>query len=223
MKKLLIIILLVAGSMLPHECQAQIPIVSIITTALKKVIVAIDLQIQQLQNKTIWLQDAQKTLENTLSELKLQEIGDWVEKQRKLYADYFEELDKVKTVIADYHRIKEITSMEASMLSQYKSAYALFQQDSHFTASELDYMYRVYSGILDESLRNIDQLSAVINSFATQMTDEARVKIIDQVARNVEANYLDLQQFNNQNKMISLERSKSEQEISAVKKLYDLP
>jgi hypothetical protein len=84
-------------------------------------------------------------------------------------------------------------------------------------------MYRVYSGILDESLRNIDQLSAVINSFATQMTDEARVKIIDQVARNVEANYLDLQQFNNQNKMISLERSKSEQEISAVKKLYDLP
>jgi hypothetical protein len=209
--------------MLPSQSQAQIPVVSIITTALKKVIVAIDLQIQQLQNKTIWLQDAQKTLENTLSELKLGEIGDWVEKQRKLYADYFEELDKVKTVIADYHRIKEITSMEASMLSQYKSAYALFQQDSHFTAAELDYMYRVYSGILDESLKNIDQLAAVINSFATQMTDESRVRIIDQVVRNVETSYLDLQQFGNQNKMISLERSKSEQEVSVVKMLYGLP
>ena len=54
----------------------------VVKAAVKKVIKAIDLQIQRLQNKTIWLQNAQKTLENTLSKLKLDEISDWTEKQK---------------------------------------------------------------------------------------------------------------------------------------------
>jgi len=67
--------------------EAQIPIADIIKEGVKKVIIAIDLRIQRLQNETIWLQNAQKTLENQMSKLKLGEISDWVEKQRKLYDD----------------------------------------------------------------------------------------------------------------------------------------
>ena len=70
--------------------------------AIKKVIKAVDLQIQRLQNKTIWLQNAQKTLENKMAKLKLEEISDWVEKQRKLYDDYFQELWKVKSALTYY-------------------------------------------------------------------------------------------------------------------------
>src|SRR5260221_13291276 len=79
-----------------QKTNAQVPILEIIKEGIIKVIVAVDLKIQRLQNKTIWLQNAQKTLENTMSKLRLDEIGDWVEKQRKLYADYFDELRKVK-------------------------------------------------------------------------------------------------------------------------------
>lgn len=68
-----------------QQANAQIPIAEIIKQAITKVIKAVDLKIQRLQNKTIWLQNAQKTLENKMSELKLTEIKDWVEKLRKLY------------------------------------------------------------------------------------------------------------------------------------------
>ena len=91
-----------------QKTEAQIPILEIIKQGIKKVIIAVDLKIQRLQNKTIWLQNAQKTLENTMSKLKLDEISDWVEKQRKLYADYFDELWKVKAALTYYHRVKEI-------------------------------------------------------------------------------------------------------------------
>ena len=43
-----------------QEAKAVAAIVVIIREAIKKVIKAVDLMIQRLQNKTIWLQNAQK-------------------------------------------------------------------------------------------------------------------------------------------------------------------
>jgi transcriptional regulator len=58
-----------------QETEAQIPVLEIIRQGIKKVIIAVDLKIQRLQNKTIWLQNAQKTIENAMSKLRLDEIG----------------------------------------------------------------------------------------------------------------------------------------------------
>jgi hypothetical protein len=122
------------------KADAQIPIADIIKAAVKKVIKAVDLKIQRLQNKTIWLQNAQKTLENKMSQLKLTEIKDWVQKQKKLYEDYFQELWKVKAAIANYKRVKDIIEQQLAMVSEYKGAWSLFRQDKNFTPEELDYM-----------------------------------------------------------------------------------
>ena len=86
MKKLFVTIGFVLFSLTfpVQDIQAQDPITLIIKEGIKKVIKAVDLQIQRQQNKIIWLQNAQKTLENTLSKTKLKEISDWVEKQRTL-------------------------------------------------------------------------------------------------------------------------------------------
>ena len=104
MKKLLNItgIILLISLAPVQRTEAQIPIYDIIKAAVKKVIKAVDLKIQRLQNKTIWLQNAQKTLENQMSKLKLKEIGDWANKQKELYAKYFDELSKVKNAIGTY-------------------------------------------------------------------------------------------------------------------------
>ena len=94
------------------ETVAAIPILEIVKAVTKKVIKAIDLRIQKLQNKTIWLQNAQKKIENILSKLKLDEISDWTQKQKDLYKNYYEELAKVKSIITYYQRIKDITEKQ---------------------------------------------------------------------------------------------------------------
>src|SRR4051794_21736271 len=88
---------------------AQDAIAEVIKAGIKKAIKAVDLKIQRLQTKTIWLQNAQKVIENTMAKVHLEEITGWVEKQRILYADYYSELWKVKSMIAYYDRIKEIS------------------------------------------------------------------------------------------------------------------
>src|SRR5689334_15839159 len=123
MKKLLIILMLASGfTIMPTQHSQAQGIVEVIRQGIKRVIIAVDLKIQRLQNKTIWLQNAQKTLENAMSKLKLTEIGDWVERQRVLYADYFDELWKVKAAIAYYHRVKEITERQLAMVEEYRVA-----------------------------------------------------------------------------------------------------
>ena len=223
--KIMGIVLCCSLTVLPASQANATPvaILEIIRAGIKKVIKAVDLQIQRLQNKTIWLQNAQKTLENTLSKLKLDEISNWTERQKTLYKDYFEELAKVKSIISYYQRIREISQKQVRLVEQYQRAWNLLKQDKYFTADELGYMAKVYSGILDESAKNLDQIFLVINSFTTQMSDAKRLEIINAAADQVDANYYDLTQFNKQNILLSLQRAKEKNDVDVVKKLYGLP
>lgn len=227
MKKKLIVVmvclLLVGTSARPAEKVAVLPILEIVKAVTKKVIKAIDLRIQRLQNKTIWLQNAQKQVENVLSKLKLDEISDWTQKQKDLYKGYYEELAKVKSIITYYQRIKEITKKQTQLVQEYERAWNLFKQDTHFKDSEIQYMERVYTGILEESVKNIDQIFLILDSFATQMSDLKRLEIINKAADQIDGNYDDLTMFNQQNILLSLQRAKTEADVKQVKQFYGIP
>ncbi len=223
MKKIWFITMLATTLLVVAPTQQSHAVVWVVVkAAIKKVIKAIDLQIQRLQNKTIWLQNAQKTLENTLSKLKLDEISNWTEKQKEQYKKYYEELSQVKAIISYYQRIRDITKKQLRLVDEYNRAWSLIKQDKHFTADEIFYMEKVYSGILDESLKNIDQIHLIIKSFTTQMSDAKRLELINNAADQVDTNYSDLVQFNRQNSLLSLQRAKTETEVEIVKKLYGL-
>lgn len=223
MKKVKVcLVLLLVLVFAQQPAKAQIAILEVIKAGVKKVIKAVDLQIQRQQNKVIWLQNAQKTLENTMSKLKLDEITDWVDKQKSLYKDYYEELAKVKSIISYYNRVKELTKMQVELVESYRSAWNLLKKDKHFSATELDEMGRVYSGILDQSVKNIEEISLVLQSFGTTMSDAKRLEIINRAADKVEDNLRDLNEFSTDNKMLSIERAGTEQEASMLKQLYGL-
>jgi hypothetical protein len=183
------------------------------------VIRAVDLKIQRLQNETIWLQNARKVIENKMHELKLAEISGWMEKQKQLYADYFEELWKVKSTIAYFSKVKDAINIQLQIVKEYKQAFAVFRNDKHFLESEIDYAKSIYAGILNESIKNLDQLYSVINSFTTQMSDASRIEILDDANSRLEQNLADLRQFNTQLAFLSTQRSRDQTEITLMKLL----
>lgn len=214
--------IVIAMTVLVQKTEAQTPVLEIIKAGVKKIIKAVDLKIQRLQNKTIWLQNAEKTLENKMSKLKLKEISDWALKQKELYAKYFQELWKIKSALQTYQNVKDIVNNQIQIVKEYSRAFNLSKRDKNFSAGELVYMQEVYSGILKESLKNIEEVNTVITSFATQMSDAKRLEIIDKSSEMMEQNLSDLRQFNQQNLKISLQRAKEKNDIDAVKKLYGL-
>lgn len=203
-----------------QKANAQLAIIQIVKEAAKKVIKAIDLKMQRLQNKTIGLQNIQKEIENKMSKLKLDQISDWVKKQKELYKNYYEELQKVKTAIAYYHRVKDITQKQLQLINQYKQAWALFKQDKHFSSRELSYMETVYTGILEQSVQNLDNVLTIITAFKTCMTDGERMARIDAAAEVTNKNYYDLVRFNQQNKLLALQRTTDESDIALTRKMY---
>ena len=225
MKKILLLIICIGlFSTMPHPAAAQsIPGIGSVTGLVKRVIKAIDLQIQRFQNKTIWLQNAQKVLENQMSKLHLREITDWAQKQKDLYDNYYKELWQVKNVITYYHRVKDIAAKQRELVKAYSRAWQLIKDDPHFTPDELGYMDDVYSGILEATLQNVEQLVDIVSAFTTQMSDAERMQRINQVADAVNENYSDLCSFNAQNSILSLQRSSSADEAEEIKKIYGLP
>lgn len=219
MKKLLVCLGFVLVCV--HVC-AQIPVAEIIKAGVEKVIIAIDLKIQRLQTKTIWLQNAQKVIENAMSKLKLSQIADWVQKQKDLYQDYFDELWKVKNILTYYYKVRQIIDQQSALVREYHRAWQGVKQDGHFTVEEIAYIGKVYTGMIEESLQNLEQVSLVINSFTTRMSDARRMQIIDDAAYKMQSNFDDLRRFNNQNIQLSIQRSKDQHDVSVVKQLYGI-
>lgn len=205
-----------------ERASAQFLVGEVIKATVTKVIKAIDLKVQRMQNQTIWLQNAQKVLENQLSRLRLSEIGDWSERQKQLYSNYYTELWKVKSVISYYQRIKDLTVKQAMLVKEYQQAWSIFRQDPHFSAGEIMKMQAVYSGLLKASVENLDQIMLVVSPGKTQMSDEERMTLISKAGDRLDENYDDLRRFNNENIMLSISRSKDLKDTQQLKALYGI-
>lgn len=219
MKKLIITFTFMAACGLAH---AQFVVGTVLNQTVGRVIRAIDLKVQRMQNETIWLQNAQKVLENELSKLRLSEIAGWSGQQQQLYSQYYSELGQIKSYISYYQRIKNLTVKQAALITEYQNAWALLHKDQHFTVAELNQMQQVYTGILNASAKNLDQIMLVINPGKTQMSDEQRLELINKAGDQLDGNYSDLQQFNSQNEMLSLERAKDANEVATLKIYYGI-
>ncbi len=207
-----------------QSSRAALPeaLLKIIKEAVVKIIKAADLILQQQQNQTIWLQNAQKELENILTKLKLDEIADWTEKQREQYRKYYQELIEVKKAISGYQRIKEITAKQARLVNEYKLVWGIISSDNNFSSKEIEYMYKVYSGIMEESLRNVDQITMIVKSMHLKMDDAARIDHIHRIAQQVDENYNHLKLFNQQNILLSIQRSDDRTNSLIIRNLYGL-
>jgi len=210
--------LLLSGSM----AHAQFAVGTVLNQTVGRIIRAIDLQVQKAQNQTIWLQNAQKEIENELHQLQLSNIAGISDQQKDLFTGYYNELLTVKSVINDYGQVVHIISRQEQLVAMYKSSWSLTQRDGHFSPAELQQIDRVYSGILLESASNLDQLAKVINAFQTQMTDEQRIELVDRIAKQVEDNYNDLKKFTNQNIRLSMARARDQQDVQNIKELYGI-
>ena len=214
------VVILVA---LPEKkAEAQFVITEVLNQTVGKIIRAIDLGVQRAQNKTIWLQNAQKVIETRLNQLKLTEIAGIGQQQKNLFSNYYQELYTVKAIISGYQQVKNITLRQTALVKEYQSAWSMTQQDDHFSTAELQHISAVYTGILQASIKNLDELMVVINSFRTQMSDGERMELIDRIAKKIDENYNDHKQYNNQNILLSLGRSRSTQDVQSIKNLYGI-
>jgi hypothetical protein len=205
----------------PQVSDGQVlDIIDIINAAVKKVVVATDLEVQRLQTGTIDAQNTQKELENAMQQSELTDITGWVQQQRDLFAGFYQELWEVKEALSTAEQVAEMIDKQAQIVAGFKQAWAAVQQDNHFSAAELGHMNAVLSGIMNESVQNITRLGLVIRSLVTSMSDGARLGMVDETGRAIDRNYGDLALFSQQSFLLSVQRARDEREVGTVMALY---
>lgn len=212
--------ILLIGMMAGPGVRAQIPILDIISFVSKKVVVALDLKVQELQTQTIELQAAEKELENEMEDSELGDIFGWVKGQEQLYAEYYQELWQVKAAISGYTRITAMIDKEAQIVQEYQRMSSALRADGQLTATEVESMTASLAAIMNESVNNLGQLQLVITAFLTQMPDAGRLQLVDEIGTAIDQNYAAMQGMYQSGLVLSLNRARTENDIQAVKGLW---
>lgn len=157
-----------------------------VSLVIARVIRALDLQVQKLQNQTIWLQHAQQVATHELSKFKLDQIAGWQNRQKELYASYFRELKTAKPVLNNLPQVKQIKAMQAEVAKEYWH----YVKNSQLRES--------YDALLLASNEILQELQPVINGNTHSMKDADRLLFLASLRDAMEHCLDEMKQLNNQ-------------------------
>lgn len=137
-----------------------------------------------------------------------------------LHEAFFSGLAAVNPSVRNYRRIPYIIAYQKLLLREYRRAFSRFQQDPNFTLRELDYLGSVYSFLFQASLRNLDDLTTIITATRLSMTDYERMQAIDRIFYDMQNKVMFLNSFNNSTYLVAVQRARSRNDVTTMRKLY---
>jgi len=126
----------------------------------------------------------------------------------------------VSPEVRKYYKVAEVIGYQKDIVSEYKSAFRRFSSGGNFSASELDYLSKVYRRLYDESLDNLDQLAMVITANKLRMSDDERLAAIDKIFADTEDKLMFLRDFNQKTTILSVQRQREQAEIKGLGRYF---
>ena len=152
-----------------------------------------------------------KTGLNTIQNIKK---GDF-----NLHRDFFGSLEIVNPKIKTYTRVADIIAYQVRIVKNISTTIKNLKESGQFNVDELDYSKAVFENLLDECLKNVDELYLVITSDELQMTDDERIKRIDLLYTDMQDKYSFCQSFSEEHSVLAMQRLGEQLEIKFSKQL----
>ena len=157
---------------------------------------------------------ASKTVNNKLNNFRE------VEKIYRQGKEYYDALQKVKTLVSDAYKLKETILMVSDISGIYVNSYKKMLSDKNFTPKELDAIAFGYARLLEESSECLKELKDVVNVTSLSMTDKERMDVIDRVYRDVKEYKGLVNYYTNKNISVSYLRALKAGDTERVLSLY---
>lgn len=135
-----------------------------------------------------------------------------------LHKTFLDGLLEVNPAVKNYKRIADIVNYQLLLVKEYKAAYQNFKSSGMFNPDEINYMGKVYSRLINASLKNLDDLLTIITASKLRMNDEERLSAIDKIFADMEDKLTFLRYFNNSASVLSLQRAREQKEIENMKR-----
>ncbi len=136
-----------------------------------------------------------------------------------LHKGFLDALMEISPVVKRYKRITDIIDYQLQIVKHYKEAFNQFKEDKTFTLEEIRYIGKVYDNLLEESLKNLDELAMIITAGKLRMSDDERLQAIDRIYASIEDQFSFLKDFNSSTSYLSMQRQSEKTEIDMSRRL----
>jgi len=139
-----------------------------------------------------------------------------------LHKLFLDDLLKTSPAVQKYQKIADIINCQLQIMSEYDKAYNRFKQDDNYSADEIIYIGKVYSKLIDESVKGLSDLTTVITDGVLRASDDERLNQIDKLDAEMKDRLHFLRYFNNNTTILSLQRERERNDANTVKGIYGL-
>lgn len=200
MKKILILTILITLLMIPAKSMGQ-------SAEIQQLI----LNIEKLSQFKKILSDMKKGYELLSGGYKT--VKDMTEGNFSLHKTFLDALMQVSPAVKNYKRVAEIVEYQISIVKESRNGMNRFIKSGNFSGQEINYFEKVYGNLLNQSLRNLDELTMVITADKLRMSDDERLKAVDDIYEQMQDKLLFLRNFNTTSNVLALQRSKEKNDV----------
>jgi hypothetical protein len=137
----------------------------------------------------------------------------------KLHTGHFDSLKKVNPEIKGWIKVADIMAGQLRIVKAGKQALEVMRESAQFTPDELDYCKKVFDNLLDECIKNIDELFIVITNGKVSMTDAERMNRIEKVYQDMQGKMGFTASFSNEMSVLAVQRLTEQTEVNYSKRI----
>lgn len=139
-----------------------------------------------------------------------------------LHKAFLDGLLAVSPAVRSYQRASEIVNLQTSLLTKYRAGWGYFQHLGVFHPEEMVLISQVYGGLLQDSLKDLDDLSDVLTDGTIRASDAERMRQIDVIYERLSARVAFIDEFNNSTVLLAGQREGVYAEGQTVQHLYGI-
>ena len=200
MKKILILTILITLLMIPVKSMGQ-------SAEIQQLI----LNIEKLSQFKKILSDMKKGYELLSGGYKT--VKDMTEGNFSLHKTFLDALMQVSPAVRNYKKVGEIVEYQISIVKESRNGMNRFIKSGNFSGQEINYFEKVYGNLLNQSLRNLDELTMIITADKLRMSDDERLKAVDDIYEQMQDKLLFLRNFNTTSNVLALQRAKEKNDV----------
>lgn len=149
-------------------------------------------------------------------------IKDIAEGNFNLHQLFLDGLFAVNPSIRNYRRIPLIIEYQLFLAREHQRVFRRFSSDPNFSQEELRYLELVYSNLIDQSLKNLEELTMIVTASKLRMSDDERLQAIDRIYVSMVQKVSFLKYFNNSTQMLAIQRAKAASDVRVLRELYEV-
>jgi uncharacterized protein YutD len=204
MKKLIIVFAIIFSSVV--ACQGQSK--------------QVKLYLKQIGLNEVLINYLKKAM--AIAKFGLTTIGDIKNGEFSLHRIFFDKLKAVNPKIKNLAKVADIITLQVQIIKNYQSSYKQIKASQQFSNTEIKYIYSVFSKLLDDTGNTLEELYKVLAAEQYQMTDDERIKRIDDLYVEMQSSYVFTQHFSKETLVMAMQRMKEGNEVKQTRDWYGI-